>query len=270
VVAPSHAQLDLLDAEAVRRWVGERRPERVFHLAALASVGRSWDEPERTLAANTAMTLHVLEAVRSEAPAARVLIAGSGEVYGPPERLPVDEEHPLRPQSPYAVSKATGDLLAGQYADAHGLHVVRWRAFNHAGPGQGTDYLVGTLTAQVAQAERAGAQEIVVRTGNPDARRDFTDVRDVARAHALLVDQAAGAYNTSAAARRSPCASWSSSCAPTRVFGSATRSTPPAYVPRTSPRSPARRSGCSGPRAGSQRSLSPPRSATPWPRGGGV
>jgi GDP-4-dehydro-6-deoxy-D-mannose reductase len=195
VVAPSHDELELLDAGAVRDAVGAAEPDEIFHLAALASVARSWEEPRPALVGNLEMTLNLLEAVRQSAPSARVLFAGSGEVYGRPERLPLDEDAPLRPQNPYATSKAAGDLLAAQYADSFGLHVVRTRAFNHAGPGQGDEYVVGTLARQVAEAEAAGAGEVVLRTGNPDSRRDFTDVRDVVSAYAAVVGEEPGAYN---------------------------------------------------------------------------
>jgi GDP-4-dehydro-6-deoxy-D-mannose reductase len=194
-VAPSRAELDLLDADAVRAAVREAAPEVVFHLAARPSVRRSWEAPVETLTSNVAMTANLLEAVRLEAPDARVVVVGSGEVYGPPERLPVDEAAPLRPQNPYAVSKAAGDLLAGQYADAFGLHVVRVRPFNHAGPGQSDEYVVGTLTRQVAEAEANGADEVVVRTGNPNSARDFTDVRDMVRAYIAAADLDPGAWN---------------------------------------------------------------------------
>jgi GDP-4-dehydro-6-deoxy-D-mannose reductase len=175
--------------------VREAAPAVVFHLAARASVGRSWEAPVETLTENVAMTVNLLEAVRAEAPEATVVVAGSGEVYGPPERLPVEEDAPLRPQNPYAVSKAACDLLAGQYADAFGMHVVRLRAFNHAGPGQSDDYVVGTLTRQVAEAELAGHEEAVLRTGNPDSARDFTDVRDVARAYVAAASVGGGQFN---------------------------------------------------------------------------
>jgi GDP-4-dehydro-6-deoxy-D-mannose reductase len=194
-VAPSRDDLDLLDAAAVRAAVRAARPAVVFHLAALASVRRSWESPTDTLLANLHMTVNLLEAVRAEAPGAVVVVAGSGEVYGPPERLPVTEEAPLRPQNPYAVSKAACDLLAGQYADAFDMRIVRTRAFNHAGPGQGDDYVVGTLTRQVAEAEAAGAAEVVLRTGNPDSARDFTDVRDVVRAYRAATELPPGVYN---------------------------------------------------------------------------
>jgi len=195
VVAPSRETLELLDARAVAQAVREGEPSVVFHLAALASVGQSWEEPARVMRENIETTANLLEAVRVEAPSAAVVIASSGEIYGPPERLPVDESAPLRPQNPYAVSKAACDLLAAQYADVHGLHVVRLRAFNQAGPGQTDEYVVGTIAKQIAEAEAAGAEEAVVETGNPDACRDFTDVRDSARAYVLSAEAEAGAYN---------------------------------------------------------------------------
>ena len=193
--APRRSELDLFDGEAVRAFVRDVQPRAVFHLAALASVGRSWKDPGETLRANLDMTLNLLEAVRHEAPGAPVLLAGSGEIYGAPERLPVTEEAPLQPQNPYAVSKAACDLLGGQYADSQGLRVVRTRAFNHAGPGQSDEYVVGTLTRQVAEAELAGRDEAVLRVGNLEARRDFTDVRDVVRAYTAAIELPAGAYN---------------------------------------------------------------------------
>jgi GDP-4-dehydro-6-deoxy-D-mannose reductase len=193
VTAPPREVLDLAHAEAVRGAVAAERPDAVYHLAAQASVPASWDDPRGTLAANLDTTLNVLEAVRHEAPGAKLLLAGSGEVYGAPASLPVVEDAPLSPQNPYAVSKAACDLLGGQYAAAHGLNVVRTRAFNHAGPGQSDLYVVGALTRQVAEAEAAGQSEVIIRTGNVDSRRDFTDVRDVVRAYALI--EQPGVYN---------------------------------------------------------------------------
>jgi GDP-4-dehydro-6-deoxy-D-mannose reductase len=187
VLAVSRATgVDALDADAVREAVAAARPAVVYHLAALAHVGRSWREPGVTLAQNTRMTLNVLEAVRAEAPRALVVAVSSGEVYGPPARLPVDENAPLRPQSPYAVSKASADLLAGFYADAHGLRVVRARPFNHAGPGQAPTYAVASFARQVAAGLEGGERPVRVVTGNPAARRDYTDVRDVVRAYRAL------------------------------------------------------------------------------------
>jgi GDP-4-dehydro-6-deoxy-D-mannose reductase len=195
LVAPSREELELLDARAVARAVADAAPSVVFHLAAMASVGQSWEEPAAVMRENIETTLNLLEAVRLGAPGAAVVIASSGEIYGPPERLPVDESAPLRPQNPYAVSKAACDLLAAQYADAHGLRIARLRAFNQAGPGQSTEYVVGTIAKQIAEAEVAGAGEALVETGNPDAKRDFVDVRDAARAYVMAPEAEPGAYN---------------------------------------------------------------------------
>jgi GDP-4-dehydro-6-deoxy-D-mannose reductase len=188
--------VDLRDAGAARAAIAAAAPDVVYHLAALAHVGRSWADPAVTLAHNQAVDLGVLEAVRAEAPGAVLVAVSSGEVYGPPESLPVDETAPLRPQNPYAVSKAAGDLLAGFYADAHGMRAVRPRAFNHAGPGQPPLYALASFTRQVAAGLEAGDDPIRLVTGNPDARRDFTDVRDVVRAYRLLAEAAEpGVFN---------------------------------------------------------------------------
>jgi GDP-4-dehydro-6-deoxy-D-mannose reductase len=188
--------VDLLDAPATGRAIAQAEPEVVYHLAALASVAGSWERPGTALSENTLATLNLLEAVRTQTPDARVIVVGSGEVYGRPAALPVDEDAPLRPQNPYAVSKAAVDLLAAMYADAHGLAVVRVRAFNHAGPRQSTDYVVASLTRQVAAGLAAGENPVRVVTGNPEPRRDFTDVRDVVLAYrALAASAPPDAYN---------------------------------------------------------------------------
>jgi GDP-4-dehydro-6-deoxy-D-mannose reductase len=188
--------VDLRDSRATLEAVGEVQPERVFHLAADASVAAAWREPEAVMANNVFTTLNLLEAVHETAPHARVLVAGSGEVYGPPDELPVDERASLRPQNPYAVSKASADLLAGFYADAHGLRLFRTRAFNHSGPGQSDAYVVSAFARQIAACEAAGEETVTLRTGSLEPRRDFTDVRDVVRAYWLLLERAdPGAYN---------------------------------------------------------------------------
>jgi GDP-4-dehydro-6-deoxy-D-mannose reductase len=185
--------IDLLDGPATRAAIAAARPDVVYHLAAHAHVGESWRDPARTLQDNVAMTLNVLEAVRAEAPDATVVAVASGEVYGPPERLPIEETAPLRPQNPYAVSKASADLLAGFYADAHGLRVIRARAFNHAGPGQAPIYAIAAFAKQVAEA---AGEPVRIVTGAADTRRDYTDVRDVVRAYRLLAERAEpGVYN---------------------------------------------------------------------------
>jgi GDP-4-dehydro-6-deoxy-D-mannose reductase len=186
---PGGIAVDLRDAEATRAAIAGAAPDCVYHLAALAHVGRSWRDPAATLAQNHATAFNVLEAVRSEAPDATLVAVSSGEVYGPPASLPVDETATLRPQNPYAVSKAACDLLAGFYADAHGLRVARPRPFNHSGPGQPAIYALASFARQVAAGLEAGDDPIRVVTGNPDARRDYTDVRDVVRAYRMLADR---------------------------------------------------------------------------------
>ncbi len=190
--------VDLRDADAVRDAVGSVRPDVLYHLAALSHVGRAWEEPAETVMGNVAGAVNVLEAVRHVAPRTRLVWVSSCEVYGPPEHLPLDESAPLRPANPYAVSKSAGDLLAGVYADAHGLDIVRARPFNHAGPGQRPIFIVSSLARQAAEARLAGAPTIRIITGNPETRRDFTDVRDVVDAYRQLAEHAEpGVYNVS-------------------------------------------------------------------------
>jgi GDP-4-dehydro-6-deoxy-D-mannose reductase len=193
--APRSAELDLRDGPAVGARIAELQPAAIYHLAAFSSPSRSWERPHEALLTNVEMTLNLLEAVRREAPEATVVLVGSGQVYGEPERLPVGEDAPLAPGNPYAVSKATCDMLARQYADAHGLRIVRMRPFNHAGPGQVDEYVVSSLARQVAEAEAAGSPEALLRTGDPESARDFTDVRDVVRAYALAASLDGGAFN---------------------------------------------------------------------------
>lgn len=178
--------LDLVDALAVRQAVADFRPEVVYHLAALSSVGRSWDEPARTMSENVGGAANLLEAVALDCPTARLVWVSTCEVYGTAQRLPITEDEPLKPGSPYAVSKAAAEMLAAVYADAHGLDVVRARPFSHAGPRQRPMYVLSSLSRQAASARLSGARTVRIVTGNPDTRRDFTDVRDVARAYRLL------------------------------------------------------------------------------------
>ena len=190
--------VDLRDLGATRDAVRGAHPDVVYHLAALSSVGRSWEDPAQTMTENTATAVNVLEAVRHDAPGARVVWVSSCEVYATEQPLPIAEEGELGPATPYAVSKASGDLLARVYAEAHDLDIVRVRPFNHTGPGQLPIFVLSSLARQAAQARRADAEVIRIVTGNPDTRRDFTDVRDVVRAYRLLAERRdAGVYNVS-------------------------------------------------------------------------
>lgn len=195
VVAPPKEELDFRDRAAVDRLVADSVPDAVFHLAALSSPAVSWERPADAVLGNVEMTVNLLEAVRAHAPQAAVVLAGSGQVYGELDALPATEDMPLRPNSPYAVSKATADMLGAQYAEGFGMRLLRMRPFNHSGPGQSEEYVLSSIARQIAAAEVEGRDACEVRTGNPHAARDFTDVRDVVRAYVLSVDIDPAAYN---------------------------------------------------------------------------
>jgi GDP-4-dehydro-6-deoxy-D-mannose reductase len=188
---------DLRNADAVMALVQTVRPEMVVHLAGQSNVPASFADPEGTLTNNITGTLHLLDACRVHAPDARLLIASSNEVYGPtpPEAQPLREDRPLHPVNPYSVSKAAQEMLARQYAHSYHLDVVVARPFNHIGPGQTDRFVVGAFARQIVEVER-GARR-VVSVGNLDAKRDFTDVRDVVRAYGLLLEhgERGGVYN---------------------------------------------------------------------------
>ncbi len=190
--------LDLLDGSAVREVIGEQRPDVVYHLAALSSVGRSWESPAQTLQGNVVGALNLLEALRTESADVRLIWVSSCEVYGPPARLPVSEDAPLAPASPYAISKVAGEQLCELYTKAHGLDAVRVRPFSHAGPGQREIFILSSLARQAAGALFDRWPKLQIVTGNPNTRRDFTDVRDVVRAYRLLARSGdPGVFNVS-------------------------------------------------------------------------
>ncbi len=191
---------DLRDGPGVSELMRSTAPDVVYHLAALSSVGRSWENPAGTIEENVVTAVNVLEALRLEAPSARVVWVSSCEVYGTSATLPIAEDAPPAPANPYAVSKTTGDLLAGVYTDAHKLNLVRARPFNHTGPGQRPIFITSSLARQAAEGQAAGVRTLQIVTGNPDTRRDFTDVRDVIRAYRLLAARSGDAgtiYNIS-------------------------------------------------------------------------
>jgi GDP-4-dehydro-6-deoxy-D-mannose reductase len=189
--------LDIGDVDALTIILTDTKPDVIYHLAALSHVGRSWQNPGATLHTNATGAVSVLEAISAAARDARVVWVSSGEVYGSPAGLPISEDAALQPENPYAVSKAAGDLLAGVYAQARGLDLVRARAFAHAGPGQQPIFLISNLAKQGATAKVASAKHLEIRTGRAETRREVTDVRDVVRAYRLLADPGvpAGIYN---------------------------------------------------------------------------
>jgi len=188
--------LDITDRDSVVRRVADERPDTLFHLAARSHVGASWGDGDELTRVNVDGTRAVLDACVA-AGVARVLVVGSAEQYGAvtADELPVRETTPLRPITPYGESKVAAEAVARDVHREHGLAVVSVRAFNHTGPGQAPTFLVPGLAARIVAAEREGRDEIAL--GNGDPVRDFSDVRDVVRAYALLAERgtAGAAYN---------------------------------------------------------------------------
>ena len=183
-------QADLRDASAVHELIRAVEPDAIFHLAAQAHLPTSFRDPAGTLTTNILMQLHLFEAIRAATIDPVIVVVCTGEEYGAvqPDEQPVNENTPLRPVNPYAVSKVAQDMLAYQYFAAHKLRTIRMRPFNHSGPRQEDRYAVTGFARQIARIE-AGLQPPVVKVGNLQAQRDFTDVRDIARAYRVAAEQ---------------------------------------------------------------------------------
>ena len=189
--------LDITDGAAVRAAVEAARPEGVIHLAGFSSVGKSYQDPARVFSVNTVGTVSLLSALRDLAPKARTLVISSAEVYGPVEvGTRAGEDHPLRPLSPYAASKAAAEIASFQMHRSTGLPVVCARSFNHIGPGQHPSFVVPSFAAQLG-AIRRGEAPPVVKVGDLSPIRDFSHVLDVVEAYRILLYQGAAgeAYN---------------------------------------------------------------------------
>ncbi len=189
---------DLRNALWVSELIEQVRPDVTMHLAAQSDVQGSWRQPWATYELNIQSQLNLIEALRRWQPECRTLVVSSNEMYGlvQPEDLPIDEETPFRPNSPYGVSKIAQDMMALQYWYSHRLPTLRVRSFNHIGPGQSDDFAASAFARQIAEIE-LGLREPIVRVGNLNAERDYSDVRDVVRAYWLLIQhgQAGEAYN---------------------------------------------------------------------------
>jgi GDP-4-dehydro-6-deoxy-D-mannose reductase len=185
-------EADLDDPAAAAAAVERARPDQVLHLAGQSSVHRSWADPAATLRTNVLGIVHLLDAARRLSMRPAVLVVGSADEYGPApaSEQPLRETAPLRPASPYAVSKVAQAALAQLYGPAGGMRVVVTRTFPHTGPGRGEHFAESSFARQIAEIE-AGRREPVVEVGNLDAVRDFSDVRDVVRAYALLLEKGA-------------------------------------------------------------------------------
>lgn len=181
---------DLRDPDAARTIIDQVRPDHIYHLAGRASVGDSWSHPWEVLETNLRSQVNLFEAVLGAGVQPRILVLGSAEEYGriSADELPVRETCPLEPDNPYGVSKVGQDLLGLQYYLSHHLPIIRLRPFNHIGPRQSLQFVAPAFASQVAAIE-AGRQAPVMRVGNLEPRRDFTDVRDIVRAYVLALER---------------------------------------------------------------------------------
>jgi GDP-4-dehydro-6-deoxy-D-mannose reductase len=181
---------DLRDAELTARVLEHYQPEIIYHLAGQAHVPRAFSDPADTLITNVVGQINLFEGCRAAGIDPVIVVAGSAEIYGAvdPDSIPIDESVPLRPNNPYASSKAAQDIYAAQYVASYGMKIVRSRPFNHVGPGQSDRFVVSSFARQIAEVE-AGLAEPVVLVGNLDPIRDFLDVRDVVRAYTLIADE---------------------------------------------------------------------------------
>lgn len=177
--------LDILDKNQISAVLDAVKPDVIYHLAAQSSVALSWKNPQLTVDINIKGTLNVLDSLRDSGLDSRIILIGSGEEYGYIQHCPVSEEETLRPGNIYAATKACQSMIGNIYARAYKMDIVMVRAFNHIGAGQLPQFVVSDFCKQVAEIEK-GLKAPEMRVGNLDARRDFTDVRDVVRAYMLL------------------------------------------------------------------------------------
>jgi len=183
-------EADLKDMVSLQGCLAHIKPDRIFHLAAQSFVPTSWTCPSETFAINATGQINLFQALLGLNQLPRIQIAGSSEEYGHvfPDEVPMKETNPLRPLSPYAVSKVAQDLLGYQYFKSYGLPVVRTRGFNHTGPRRGEVFVTSSFAKQIAEIEKK-KREPVIRVGNLDSQRDFSDVRDIVRAYWLSLEK---------------------------------------------------------------------------------
>ncbi len=199
-------EADIKDIVSLQSCLAHVKPDRIFHLAAQSFVPTSWKCPAETFAINAIGQVNLFEAVRSLNLSPRIQVAGSSEEYGQvnSNEVPMVETNALRPLSPYAVSKVAQDFLGYQYYKSYGMHIVRTRGFNHTGPRRGEVFVTSSFAKQIAEIE-AGKKDPVIHVGNLEARRDFTDVRDMVEAYWLSLEkgEAGDVYNIGSGVARS-------------------------------------------------------------------
>lgn len=190
-VKQSFEEINLLGGDKVERLLFEFQPDYVLHLASYSSVAFSWKEPVLSFQNNMNIFLNLVETIRRLGLRTRILSVGSSESYGNinQEHLPLVEDTPLNPVSPYAVARVSQELLSKVYADAYGIDLTITRSFNHIGPGQKDIFVVSSFAKQIAEIKKLGLEQGVISTGDLQIVRDFLDVRDVVRAYYLLLTQ---------------------------------------------------------------------------------
>lgn len=179
--------MNLLNKDEVIDIIKNVSPDYVYHLAGQSAVGLSWKEPVLTMNVNVNGTINLLDAIREQKINCRTLIIGSSDQYGPvtPDMCPIKETQSLNPVSPYGISKCTQEQIAKLYVDAYKMDIIMARAFNHIGPMQGKNFVVADFASRIVEIERGS--EPVLKVGNLDAYRDFTDVRDIVKGYTLLL-----------------------------------------------------------------------------------
>jgi GDP-4-dehydro-6-deoxy-D-mannose reductase len=184
-------KLDISLTDKVEDLILKIKPDHVFHLAAMASSAKSFEDPRGTLVSNIETELNILEGVRkANSLSTRILIVSSAEIYGKvnKDNNPLNEDAPFNPTSSYAVSKIAQDFLGLQYFLTYNLKTIRVRPFNHIGPGQAAGFVVADFAKKIVQIEK-GEIEPILKVGNLETKRDFTDVRDMVRAYELLMEK---------------------------------------------------------------------------------
>lgn len=186
-----YSQTDLNDPRKTEQILKQFNPDGIIHLAALASVGKSWEKPAETFRNNTNIFLNVLEAIRVNGLKCRLLSVGSSEEYGTvkEEDLPLREENTLTPWNPYAVSSTSKQYLSEVYSRGYGMDIVMTRSFNHLGPGQSTAFFIPSIAQQLVGMDEEQDAPLQLKVGNLAVTRDYTDVRDVVKAYWKMITE---------------------------------------------------------------------------------
>lgn len=177
---------DILDAGSVERVVRETSPDMIVNLAAISSVGQSWNIPQTTVSVNVIGALNILEAGRRLENSPKILFVGSSEEYEASDE-PISEKNPLNANNPYGISKSAQERFAEVYRERFGMKIYCVRPFNHTGPGQSDSFVLPSFCKQVAEIEKSGKPG-VIKVGNLSAKRDFSHVKDIVRAYRMILE----------------------------------------------------------------------------------